>query len=262
LPPVLAKAVLEPVTVAPNRNRFTIDIVVVVKRNELLSSVSAELALKAAGVDKAVVEGNAVAKRKAAEEERRRYLQEREERRLERVLKEKGKLAQQVREMKAAREAEAARKAAYEEKHTLDSLFEKEEPESETITSEQLRFEAELEAGIRASFNEEEEGPNCPPKDEIKDVAATIPAPKRKFISIDISDSTPTLTTIPPPAKKAKNNKMPTQKALRAAVPAQGIKFWELAKEFGIDGKDMSKAAKFEARVKMWFRKEGGSVFV
>jgi DNA repair exonuclease SbcCD ATPase subunit len=247
--------------VAPNRNRFTVDNVVVLKRNELLSSVSAGLASIDTGEDEAVVEKNTVAKRKTAEEERRIYHQEREEKRLERVMMEKEKLAQQVQEMRAARKAEAARKAACEEKQALDSLFEDDEPEHEAITPEQLKFEAELEAAIWTSFDEGEEGPSCPPKDEIKDAISTIPAQKRKFTSIVTTASIPTPTPIPASAKKEKKNKMPTQEALQRAIPAQGINLRELAKEFSIDGKDMSKAVKFEARVKMWFRKEGGAVF-
>jgi hypothetical protein len=68
---------------ALNRNRFTVNNVVVLKRKELVSSVSAGLASKDAGEDKAVVEKNTVAKREAAKGGRRRYLQEREEKRLE-----------------------------------------------------------------------------------------------------------------------------------------------------------------------------------
>jgi hypothetical protein len=98
-------------------------------------------------------------------------------------------------------------------------------------------------------------------EDVIKDAATTIPATKRKPSTVT-PDSTSITTTAPPPAKEAKKAKMVSQDEIRAALPAQGINFWELAKQFDIDVKDMAKAAKFEAKVKMWFRKENGTVLL
>jgi hypothetical protein len=98
-------------------------------------------------------------------------------------------------------------------------------------------------------------------EDVIKDAAATIPASKRKPSTVT-PDSTSITTTAPPPAKEVKKAKMLSQDEIRAAIPAQGINFWELAKQFGIDVKDMAKAAKFEAKVKIWFKKENGTVLL